>query len=43
MPLSKLVPKVKKYWNRPFPATPYTDEELVFIMARNSDGVRVTE
>lgn len=43
MPVSKLAAKVKKRWNRPFPASPYTDEELVFIVARNSDSIRVTE
>jgi hypothetical protein len=40
--LGDLVAKVRKYWNRPFPASPYTDEEFIYIIVRNSESTRVS-
>ena len=42
MQLAELAAQTRKYWNRPFPAVPYTDEELIYIIVRNSDSVRVS-
>jgi len=42
MQLGELAAQTRKHWHRPFPAGPYTDEELIYIIARNSDSIRVT-
>ncbi len=42
MPLGELTAQTRKYWHRPFPTSPYTDEELVYLLVRNSDSVRVS-
>ncbi len=41
MQLADLAAQSRKYWNRPFPTVPYTDEEFIYIILRNSDSVRV--
>jgi hypothetical protein len=41
MQLGDLATQTRKYWNRPFPTSPYTEEELIYLMLRSSDGVRV--
>jgi hypothetical protein len=40
MELKKLCAEVEKYWNRPFPSTPYTKEEFLYILVSKSDNVR---
>jgi hypothetical protein len=42
MQLGDLATQTRKYWNRPFPTSPYTEEELIYLMLRNSDSVRVS-
>ncbi len=42
MQLGDLTTQTRKYWNRPFPTSPYTEEELIYLMLRSSDGVRVS-
>ncbi|HMK37649.1 MAG TPA: hypothetical protein VK463_21430 [Desulfomonilaceae bacterium] len=42
MPLEDLCAQIPKYWNRPLPATPYTLEEFVYVIVRNSDGLRIS-
>lgn len=41
MPLDALCAQIPKFWNRPLPSTPYTLEEFVYIIVRNSDSLRV--
>ncbi len=43
MALEDLVGQVPKYWNRPFPSSPYNTEEFIYILVRNSESVRVSE
>jgi len=42
MQLGELATQIRKYWHRPFPTSPYTDEELIYIIVRNSDSIRVS-
>jgi len=42
MQLGELTAQSRKYWNRPLPTTPYTEEELIYLLLRSSDGVRVS-
>jgi hypothetical protein len=42
MQLGDLAAQTRKYWHRPFPTSPYTEEELIYLMLRSSDGVRVS-
>jgi hypothetical protein len=37
-----LAAQVGRYWNRLLPGSPYTLEEFVFMVARNSDNLRVS-
>jgi len=41
--IGDLAQNVGKYWNRPFPTSPYTPEEFMYLTARNSDELRVNE
>lgn len=41
MKIKELVEKVALHWNRPFPTSPYTPEEVVYMVTRNSDHVRI--
>ena len=43
MTVAELATQVRRYWNRPFPGSPYTDEEFVYVMVRNSDDLRVDQ
>jgi hypothetical protein len=43
MNLEELTVKTLKYWNRPLPTTPYTPEQLIYVMVRNADSLRVKE
>ncbi len=43
MALEELAGQVGKYWNRPFPSSPYNTQEFIYILVRNSDSVRVSE
>jgi hypothetical protein len=43
MKLAELTEKVRDLWNRPFPCSPYTTEEFVYIMVQNSDDISVSE
>ncbi len=42
MSLEDLAAQVGKYWNRQLPGSPYTLEEFVYMVARNSDNLRVS-
>jgi hypothetical protein len=42
MQLGDLATQTRKYWHRPFPTSPYTEEELIYLMLRSSDSVRVS-
>ena len=42
MQLGELATQTRKYWHRPFPTSPYTEEELIYLLLRNSDSVRVS-
>jgi hypothetical protein len=42
MTLEELAPEVRKYWNRTFPTSPYSPEELIYIIVKNSDNIRVS-
>jgi hypothetical protein len=42
MTLEELAPEVRKYWNRPFPTSPYSPEELIYIIIKNSYNIRVS-
>ena len=42
MTLEDLAAEVARYWNRTFPTSPYSPEEFLFVMVRNSDHVRFT-
>ncbi|MCA1960002.1 MAG: hypothetical protein LDL33_04320 [Desulfomonile sp.] len=39
--LAELTERVGKHWNRPFPASPYSKEEFIYVVASNSDRVRL--
>ncbi len=41
--IAELVKEVRKYWNRPFPTSPYTEEEFLYLVLRNSPDVRIAE
>jgi len=43
MAIDDLGGRVKEIWNRPFPASPYTLEEFMYVVARNADSIRVTD
>lgn len=43
MTVAELATQVRRYWNRPFPGSPYTDEEFVYVMVRDSDDLRVDQ
>jgi hypothetical protein len=40
--IEDLTQQVAKYWDRPFPSSPYTLEEFLYMIARNSDNMRVS-
>jgi hypothetical protein len=42
MQLGDLTAQTRKYWHRPFPTSPYTEEELIYLLLRSSDSVRVS-
>ncbi len=42
MQLGELTAQTRKYWHRPFPTSPYTDEEIIYLLVRSSDSVRVS-
>jgi hypothetical protein len=39
--LSELTDLVGKHWNRPFPTSPYSNEEFIYVVVSSSDRVRV--
>jgi hypothetical protein len=41
MQLGDLTAQTRKYWYRPLPTTPYTEEEFIYLLLRSSDSVRV--
>jgi len=43
MNLEDLAAQALKHWNRPLPASPYTPEQFIYVMARNSDNIKVSE
>lgn len=42
MRIGELAVQTRTYWNRPFPASPYTPEEFIYVLVRNSDDLRVS-
>jgi hypothetical protein len=43
MNLEDLTVQTLKHWNRPLPASPYTPDQFIYVMARNSDNIRIKE
>jgi len=43
MTVADLAAKVRKYWNRPFPAGLYSPEEFIYLMIANADQIRVKD
>jgi hypothetical protein len=43
MKVADLAEKVRVHWNRPFPSTPYTPQEFVYLMVRNANNMSVSE
>ncbi len=43
MSLEELTQQTQKYWNRPFPGSPYTKEEFIYSLVSNSDLMRVEQ
>jgi hypothetical protein len=43
MNLEDLTAQTLKHWNRPLPTSPYTPEQFIYVMARNSDNIRIKE
>jgi|GEM_PF-1393721 len=43
MTLADLAARVRKSWNRPFPSSPYGDEEFIYTVITGSDNVRISE
>ena len=43
MKLTELTSEVQRYWNRPFPSSPYSSEEFVYVVVTNSDDLRTDE
>lgn len=41
MTLQQISERVPRYWNRPFPTSPYRVEEFLYIMVTRSDNLRV--
>jgi hypothetical protein len=41
MLLEDLATEIGKYWNRPLPTTPYSLIELVYVLVRGADSLRV--
>jgi hypothetical protein len=41
MQLGELAAQTRKYWQRPFPTSPYTDEELIYLLVKNTYNLRV--
>jgi hypothetical protein len=39
--LRDLCELANKYWNRPFPTSPYSNEEFIYIMVSHSDNLRI--
>jgi hypothetical protein len=42
MKIQELAVQTRTYWNRPFPASPYTPEEFIYVLVSNSDDLRVS-
>lgn len=43
MNMEDLAAQALKHWNRPLPTCPYTPEQFVYLMARNSDNIKISE
>ncbi len=43
MTVKDLTEQVRTHWNRPMPAGPYTPEEFVYVVARDSDRITISE
>jgi len=43
MNLEDLAAQALKCWNRPLPASPYSSEQFVYVMARNTDNIKINE
>lgn len=41
MSVRELADETSKNWGRPFPSSPYTPEEFMFMMTRNSDSLKI--
>jgi len=39
--LAELTDLAGRHWNRPFPASPYSKEEFIYVVVSSSDRVRV--
>lgn len=43
MSIKDLAVHARQYWNRPFPTSPYSPEEFIYVTVRASDDLRVNE
>jgi hypothetical protein len=43
MKLTELAEKAARLWNRPFPSSPYTREEFIYLVIRSSDYILIEE
>jgi hypothetical protein len=41
MAIKDLAEAAQRSWMRPFPTSPYTREEFIFMMTRNSDSLKI--
>jgi len=41
--IAELVREVRKYWNRNFPTSPYTEEEFLYLVLRGCPDVRIVD
>ncbi|MFH0825650.1 MAG: hypothetical protein V2B18_23085 [Pseudomonadota bacterium] len=42
MLISDIAAEVDEYWNRPFPASPYTREEFLYVLMEKADNIRLS-
>lgn len=41
--IGELAREIRKYWNRNFPTSPYTEEEFLYLVLRNCPDVRLLD
>ena len=43
MTVNSLTEEVSKYWHKPFPTTPYSTDEFVYLVVRDSDRFVISQ